>query len=211
MATRTRPHVWMICLAIVTFSESPCLAETLREMLQREGIPSDVCRSTDLEMQTTSGATADLEDSRIIATYVQRDHSSNLGDDFYLFRLDKRSRRWSASELRWPDLETSQTDGRVKSCHGGSFSGIDRSDNFIYLDGHITPSASCTMIVTRDLRFHGTFAGWVVGRSRGDRVVYEHNEIHFTPTHYVELSLYDPVSRTSRKIYPLKPLSVAKT
>jgi hypothetical protein len=62
MVTRAKPHVWMICLAIATFSESLCLAETLREMLQREGIPSDVCRSTDLEIQTTSGATADFED-----------------------------------------------------------------------------------------------------------------------------------------------------
>jgi hypothetical protein len=210
MAARTRLYGGAVCLAILVLAAPPCSAETLREMLQREDIPSDVCRSIDLEKQITSGSATDFKDSRIIATYVQEGNSSALGDEFYLFRLDKRSGRWTATELRWPDLEISRTDGRVKSCHGGSLTRIDASDNFIYIDGHINPSASCTMVVTQDLKFHGTFHGWVVGRSRGDTVVYEHSEVHFAPTHYVELSIYDPVNHTSRRIYPLKPYQAVR-
>ncbi len=208
MAAITRPRIHPVCFAILMFTVPARLpAETLREMLLREGIPLEMSRTNDLEKQVTSGSACDLKDSRIVATYVQEGNSSILGEYFYVYRFDKRSGKWAANELKWPDLSQ---DGKVKSCQGGSLTRIDGADNFIYLDGHINPSASCTMVVTRDLKFHGTFYGWVVGRSRGDTVVYEHSEIHFAPTHYVELSLYDPVSRTSRKIYPLKPYQAVR-
>jgi hypothetical protein len=192
-------------MAVFTLMAPFCSAETLKEMMQREGIPAGLSQTTDLQKKITSGADTDVEDSKIVATYVQAANSTTLDDEFYVFRLDKRSSRWSGTKLNWPELETTRTDGRVKSCHGGSFVRIDASENFIYLDGHINPSASCTMVVTRDLKFHSTFYGWVVRQFKEDSVLYEHSEVHFAPTHYVELSLYDPIDRTSRKIYPLKP------
>jgi hypothetical protein len=210
MTARTGSHPGVICLVVLLFTARICLAETLRELLQREGIPSGECRSEDLEKQVTSGTAADLEGARFVATYVQEGDSSVLPDEFYLFRLDRQSGIWSTGVLKWPEPELGGTDGRVKSCQGGSLMRVDASDNFIYVDGHITPSASCTMVVTRDLKFHGTFAGWVVGRFKGDTLVYQHSQIHFAPTHYVELSLYDSASRTSRKIYPFKPYQAVR-
>ena len=52
---------------------------------------------------------------------------------------------------------------------------------------------------------HDTFYGWPVAHFKDGRIVYEHSEIHFAPTHYVELSIYDPVRRRSRQIYPPSP------
>jgi hypothetical protein len=205
MAAKNRSSMECLCIAVFMLIAPLCPAETLKEMIRREGVPAELCQTADLDKQTTSGTDADAEDSKIIATYVQTAGSTTLDNSFYLFRLDKPNGRWSGTKLHWPEFETAATDGRVKSCQGGSFGQIVTSGDFIYLDGHVSPSASCTMVTTRDLTVRGTFYGWIVGQFQAGRVVYEHSQVHFAPTHYVELSIYDPAHRTSLKIYPLKP------
>ena len=61
------------------------------------------------------------------------------------------------------------------------------------------------MVLTDKLTLQDTLYGWVVGSFKDGRVVYQHSEIHFAPTFYVELSIYDPVRRRSGQIYPPSP------
>lgn len=188
------------------FISLPCLAaETLAEMLAREGIREDLCRAEDLSKEVNGLTERENPDSRILAAQVLQPGASTPDDFFYAFRLDKKSHSWTGAKLGWPVLDPDKFVDPAESCQGGAITRIDQTDRYIYFNGHINPSAGCTMVVTRDLEFQGTFYGWVVGQFKNELVIYEHSEIHFAPTHYVELSLYDPIHHTSRKIYPLKP------
>src|SRR5436305_8944314 len=113
--------------------------ETLRELLAREHIDFQVTRSEDLDKPVSSGDVLDTAGSRIIATYVAEGHF--LGDRVYVFRLAKPQGTWRAAEVRWPEISDT-------SCQGGSILAIRAVKGFLYLDGHINPSASCTMVLT---------------------------------------------------------------
>jgi hypothetical protein len=170
--------------------------ETLRELLAREHIDFQVSHGEDLERRAIDGGVLDTPETRIVATYVLEGNRES--DRLYVFRQAKPQGSWRAAEVRWP--ESSDT-----SCQGGSIIKIRAVNGFLYLDGHVTPSASCTMVLTESLTLHDTLLGWPVAYFRDGRVVYQHSEPHFAPTHYAELSIYDPVSRRSRKIYPPSP------
>ncbi len=197
---------------ISPFISLPCLAaETLREMLAREGIREDLCRHEDLSKEVNGLTEGENPDSRILATHVLLPGASTLDEFFYAFRFDKKSNNWTGARLDWPVRNPDKLVNPAESCQGGTITRIDQMDRYIYLEGHINPSASCTMVVTRDLEFQGTFYGGVVGQFKSGLVIYEHSEVHWAPTHYVELSLYDPIHQTSRKIYPLKPYQSVRT
>ncbi|HEY2293624.1 MAG TPA: hypothetical protein VGM86_23205 [Thermoanaerobaculia bacterium] len=168
----------------------------MRQLLAREHIDFQVTRGEDLDKPVSSGDTLDTADTRIIATYVAE--GGLLGDRVYVFRLAKPQGTWRAAEVRWPEKPET-------GCQGGSILKIRSVKGFLYLDGHINPSASCTMVLTDNLKLHDTFYGWPVTQFQDGRVVYEHSEMHFAPTFYVELSIYDPMSRRSRQIYPPSP------
>lgn len=176
--------------------------ETLGDLLKREGIHFEITKLADLGKQLTSGVAVDSNRARVIATYV--DDGGRFSNTLYVFRFDKLLQSWNAAELKWP---TQSANGSLGSapCQGGSIVRIEQANNFIYLDGHITPSASCTLVVTQELQYYDTVYGWVVGVFANDAVVYEHSQIHFAPTHFVEMSIYNPSKRTHRKIYPAKP------
>jgi hypothetical protein len=163
--------------------------QTLGEMVAWEGIDFKITQQADLQKNLTSGDSLESNEARIVATYV--DEGGYLSETLYVFRFDKSGRRWSAAELR-------------PHC-GGAITGIDYSKNFIYLKGHINPSACCTVVLTKDLKVHDEVHGWVVGLFGDENVAYYHNQIHFTPAHCVELSIYSPQTRTHRQIYPMKP------
>jgi hypothetical protein len=75
----------------------------------------------------------------------------------------------------------------------------------VYLELHINPSASCTLVLSHDLAVQKVLSGWFLGAFVDGRVVYHNNEIHFAPVHAAELSLYDPRTSQEFKIYPRKP------
>jgi hypothetical protein len=190
-----------------------CLAQqTLGELLQSKGIREEGIRPEDLPRQVTGGSELETPESKWLMTYVmdKTNPAMTYGSEyFYAFRQDKKSGRWTAARLTWPalkiDRKSNQIIPRVEACRGGAITRIDHAAEFIYIHGHINPSAGCTMVVTRDLKFHDTFYGWTVGELKDGRIVYQHSEVHWAPTHFVELSLYDPIRKAKRAIYPMKP------
>src|SRR5262249_7287863 len=98
--------------------------------------------------------------ARVIATYV--DNGGILSDTLYVFRLDKLLQQWNAAELKWPTQSAKGSRGPAP-CQGGSIIRIAQSNHFIYLDGHVTPSAACTLVITQELQYYDTVYGWVVG------------------------------------------------
>jgi hypothetical protein len=39
----------------------------------------------------------------------------------------------------------------------------------------------------------------------GDSIIYHHSQVHFAPTHSLQISVFNPVARKSVQIYPPKP------
>jgi hypothetical protein len=77
-----------------------------------------------------------------------------------------------------------------------------RSIHFGY---HINPSAEELFVFSRDLKLLGELYGWELLTLPNEGIVYHQSQIHFAPTHSVEISVFDPITRKSRQIYPPKP------
>ncbi|HEY0511295.1 MAG TPA: hypothetical protein VGH73_05295 [Thermoanaerobaculia bacterium] len=175
-----------------TFAETGAGQETLAELLAGEQIDFQVPHSEDLGSPITNGDVLDTPETRIIATYAAN------GGRLYVFRRSKAQGSWRGAEVRWP--EASET-----ACKGGSITDIAVANGTIYLTGHINPSAACTLVLAETLEAQDTLYGWPVAQFQDGRIVYQHSEIHFAPTHYAELSIYDPVKRQHHQLYPPKP------
>ena len=205
-------HHKSLCFSILLFwvSVNPgrLPAETFGQMLHREGIKTDVVLKGDYDKPINAGSSLETGDFRILPVHVVEGSDSGtglLGNYFYVFRRDLKTGHWTASRLSWPDQSPDAPVPRTESCSGGSITRTDAAGGFIYFGGHINPSAGCTLVATRNLEFHDTFYGWVVGEFQSGKVIFQNSLVHFAPTHNVELSLYDPRDKTVRRVYPLKP------
>jgi hypothetical protein len=176
-------------------------AETLQQWLTTSGAPGSVCLPEDLNRSLSSGSEFETDRERLMATYVI-EPSGLLPDYFYLFRFDKQNRQWQSSRLKWPAWEYGGNSPH--QCTGGSILQILASPHFFYLNGHINPSACCTMVISKDLKFHDTFYGWPAALGPADQVVVENSQVYFAPTHYVEFSIYHPQKKSLSTLHPSK-------
>ena len=64
----------------------------------------------------------------------------------------------------------------------------------------VTPSAASTLVYKRDLSPVGTFSGWIKALLPNQLMVYQQSQVHFAPTHYVDVSVYDPAAPPRRRI-----------
>lgn len=170
--------------------------QTLAELLARERIDVQAVRSEDLARPITGGDVLDIAGIQIIVTYATADHHQD--DHLYVFRRTRGQGSWRVAEVRWPELSDT-------ACQADSITDIAAASGYVYLTGHINPSAECTMVLTEKLELQDTLYGWPVAQLQDGRIVYQHSEIHFAPTHYAELSIYDPVNRKRHQLYPPQP------
>ena len=56
-----------------------------------------------------------------------------------------------------------------------------------------------------DLHVVTVLPGWIRATLPDGRILFEHNEVHFAPTHPASLWLFDPASVTSHAFYPTSP------
>lgn len=70
---------------------------------------------------------------------------------------------------------------------------------------HINPSAEAFYVISRDLKIVGELNGWELLTLPDESIVYHRNQVHFAPTHALEIAVFDPESRQDRVIYPPTP------
>src|SRR5207244_11877711 len=70
---------------------------------------------------------------------------------------------------------------------------------------HANPSAGCTLVRAEDLAVRDVLSGWPMAAFADGRIVYQRSQPHFVAVHPLEVSIYDPRSRTHRAIYPPRP------
>src|SRR5262249_29843165 len=109
--------------------------------------------------------------------------------------LDRNAGNWQHSVIDINDAAGS----------GNSIVGLKRTPRYIYLESHINPSASRIIILSHDLKLRHALCGWEIARLPGENVVYHHSEIHFAPTHSLEISVFNPATMREKYIYPPEP------
>jgi hypothetical protein len=109
---------------------------------------------------------------------------------------DQRTGRWSEGAI---------TDaGRARSCLGSAV-GIQASGERFLVKTHLSPSASCTLVIAPDLRLVDAVPGGVLVLLPRGSFLFQRNQVHFAPTHPLEVALYDAGTRAGRTVYPARP------
>jgi hypothetical protein len=177
----------------------PAAAELLGEALLENGVqPSDLPVSYAPNRLITSFAVLSEPDLFALA-YYEDDGSGVLEPPLYILLRDGAAGRWQGAAINEMDAGPEN-----RHCFG-SVVAIDSAPHALYFTTHITPSASCTFVTSPDLQFQDVLYGWFLSSFSDGTIIYHDSMVHFAPTHPAHLSLYDPVTRESRTVYPLRP------
>lgn len=193
-SSRTVRLVLLASFTLLTCHALP--AETLGEVLRIQNAPAAEQSLPNLDKVITSYQVLDDAKNFLIAYYVDNGQGT-LDGPLIVSRFDKPARSWQTKELRGDEM-------RDDSCFGSAIGAQSVGDR-IYLELHINPSASCTLVLSYDLAVQKVLSGWFLGAFPDGRVVYHNNEIHFAPVHAAELSIFNPKTSQEIKIYPRKP------
>ena len=79
---------------------------------------------------------------------------------------------------------------------------VQENNKRYYLTLHLTPSASCLLILKDNLTVDQTLAGGPAAFFKSGTLLYTGDMVHFAAVHPETLWLYDPDTRTSKQIYP---------
>lgn len=186
----------MLFASIASLTCGALAAETLREVLRAQNAPASDQSLPNLDKTITSYQVLDNAKNFLIAYYVNNGQAA-LDAPLIVSRFDRLARTWQTKEFSRNELQDD-------SCLGSAIGAHSLADR-IYLELHINPSASCTLVLSHDLAVQKALSGWFLAAFADGRVVYHDNEIHFAPVHAAELSLYDPRTNQEIKIYPRKP------
>ena len=185
---------WTVFFILVGAGPSP--AETLGEVLKGRGVDTAGLDRSRLARRITSFAS--LDDAEVFAiAYYPDIGSGRLGDSLYVDLLQKRGGRWISSEIQLDDAK-----GVI---FGGAVLEALRSGNFLYIRTHVNPSADYTLALTADLQYYAGVYGWPLAVFPDGLLIFQNSEVHFAPTHYTEISVFDPRPKRSWLIYPRKP------
>lgn len=170
-------------------------AETLEDVLAGQGL-SGWQETVPAARPITSYAVYRDEESFLLAYYYAQPHDKNfLEDTLRVLRIDLPSRRVDAREILLPlELETYQL------THLGSVLEVRKINGRYYLKGHLTPSASPTLVLNEDLTVHDVLPGWIVNVEKGGGIICQRNAVHFAPAREPEFFLYEAGNRQRRDL-----------
>jgi len=175
-------------------------AETLRDALARSQIPVAGRQSGDLKRRITSYATLDEPQVFVIGYYLE-DGSGVPGETLYVDLYRKGEGVWVTRHFEREAAGGAEGHPAL----GGSVVRISRSAEAFLLETHVNPSAAYTLVLGEDLAYRDALYGWPLAVFRSGLVIYQNSEIHFAPTHYVEVSVDDVSTRKHWLIYPRQP------
>ncbi len=194
-----RPALGTVGTVIIALllAAAPALAESLADVLRARGIPPGTLPlGHPSDRPITSYAILD-DPSQFLIAYYEDDGSGAIRPPLYVLRFDRSSRRWLSAAI------IEELVGAENRHCFGSVIDIRAIAQAFYLTTHITPSASCTLILSPVPLLQTALNGWFLAAFPDGAVIYHNSMVHFAPTHSAELSLYDPATGESRIIYPL--------
>ncbi|HEX6739285.1 MAG TPA: hypothetical protein VF310_13485, partial [Vicinamibacteria bacterium] len=168
----------------------PARGDTLAEALKTNGITvaGDL---RDAQREITSYAVATMEPGALVAYYLP-EASGALAPPLRLALRDAATGRWSEREV---DPGT---------CLGSAVAIRAAGERFL-VETHLTPSASCTLVIAPDLKLVDTVPGAALAPLPNGSFLYRRSQVHFAATSGLEIALHDAGTRRSWRVYPTGP------
>lgn len=183
-------RILALAIFIIVSLFTPLWSTTLRDVLKENGF--DYVLLTDLDLPLLGQEVSSTTDVFCVGYFID-----GTAPEIHVVLFDRQKLQWFETKVNLRESEY---------CFGSNeITGIQYSKNFLHLETHINPSAGCTLIFTRRLQFQKALYGWPLAIFDDETVVYHHSEVHFAPTHPASISLHNPVTRSGKKIYPMKP------
>jgi len=190
---------WLSSLAVVFLSAtifvSAAGAQTLRDALAGKQVVLEGASLPNLDNKITSGAELDDANQFVIAYYLD-DGSGQLNPPLFVERFDRKSKTWQSGAL-----------GKVGTAEApslcfGSVLDISSLPDQLILETHISPSAGCALIVSRELKLEATLDGWVLGHFEDGTIAYHRSQVHFATVHPSRIAVYSEHNRKDFTIFP---------
>lgn len=179
-------------------------APTLGEQLKKYELPTNTLPDEVLE-QRASAAYLNTEHTFLISYFAESTSTQSTYSIRFL-KFDKATNVWSSTEVF--ELERSEReDCPFNECYfrPGAVMHILESEDFYFVRTHLNPSAGFTFVLTSDLELHDVLFGSIRQLFADGTAVYSESNIHFAPTHFTLLDIYDPATREIYSIFPHEP------
>lgn len=180
---------------------------TLRQAIAAANVPVAGLSNTYLDWPITSWSWGCDGENYVIGYYETggKMFGDALVGPLELAEYDARHQRWLQAHLDAPPPPL----GSQRSGEGqlplGSVLSANFAGNYIYIKLHYSPSATMTVQLSRDLKPLASFDGWLLGSLSDGTVVFQNSMVHFAPTHAARLSLFNPQTHATTRIFPLRP------
>jgi hypothetical protein len=181
-----------VLLAAGLLAAANVRAETLRQVLQQNGIPISGFLPAELQAQVSSSA-ADSNAEAVFLAYPAERGEEMIGPPLSVVVYHRTTRKVVRRAI---------APGETSDECTGSVLGISEQAGYILVETHINPSASCTMVLDADLRVRHTLFGWSVARLGTAGVLLEEDEVHFAPVHPLRLEVFDLAGGRRQEVYP---------
>ena len=181
----------LVCVA-------PAAGETLGDALRASGVR--VTAETVPEARVPITSYSVLRDRQAYVIVYYRDQGTGaLVPPLFVARLDRITGRWTRVAIDEQAIRPAPS-----ACLGSAVS-ARKAGGMLLIETHVNPSAGCTLVLAEDLAVRDVLSGWPMAAFADGRIVYQHSQPHFVAVHPLEVSIYDPGSRTHRAIYPPRP------
>ena len=184
--SRTMLLVWIL-LAVSDVS-----AGTLRQTLQDHAVPISGFTLQELDAAVDSAAVVS-DEGRFLLAYPTFEGGEAVRGPLQVIAFDRTTGKLVRRRINSPEVS--------EFCLGSVLE-IAQQAEYLLIETHINPSASCTLILGTDLRVVHTLFAWKVAQLGPRGLLLEEDQIHFAPVHPLRLTVFDLASGQMQEIYP---------
>lgn len=183
---------------------------TLRKLFAERHVDEQAPPGIDLDRGISNFGLGNDDQVFAVGFYWQDELVKNrLPANVQLLLLDKASHRWVARTVDGGNLPG--TDETPEGVGLGSIMGIDHNSRYVAVVAHNNPSAGTALVLTRALEPIAAIYGFPQFSTTTNAFIYVRSQVHFAPTHWLELYVYDPASGVDRQFYPVRPYDRPRT
>jgi hypothetical protein len=140
---------------------------------------------------------AEMTKDEFAIAYVSTGPQGDLRMPLKVKAFDRNNRAWHQAEFK--TLTLKEYPG--VDCTG-SVLALAHFNGWYYVETHLTPSAGCLIILNNRLELHDLIGGYSLAIFDCGVLVYARDMTHFARVHPATVFMYEPSSRTNRKLYP---------
>ena len=183
---------WILLLLAALTIVRAARAETLRQVLEKNGVPLAGFQPAELGTEVSSGVVA-AADGQVLLAFPTQGEGQAIGAPLHVV-LYRRAAK-AAIHRAIPADETSSV------CFGSALEIFEQA-GFLLVETHINPSASCTLVLDASLKVRRTLFGWRLAQLGPNTMLMHEDRVHFVSTHSARLAVVDLGRNETQEVYP---------